>query len=111
MGHHAAVTQRLSPAERVSIVILTFTAWTFLLTAAIGSPVVSPAPAEEGPIGDFRLVYDVLWLTSVAAFLLLVDRALGAERPWLRRLRAILVAAVAIGGVLVPILMLALLIR
>jgi hypothetical protein len=96
---------------RVAIVVLAFVGWTFLFSAAIGSPVALPENAEPGSAGDFRIVYDVLWLTSAGAFALLADRAFGDDRRDLRQVRRVLVALVALGAVAVPTLMVGLLIR
>jgi hypothetical protein len=101
----------LAVAGRVAVVVLAFVAWTFVFSAAIGSPVAFPGPAEPGTVGDFRIVYDVLWLTSGAAFALLADPAFGSDRPGLRRVRRALVAAVALGAIAVPTLMVGLLVR
>ena len=91
--------------------MLGFVVWTFLFSAATGSPVPVPGPAVPGDVGDFRIVYDLLWLTSAAAFVLLADRALMADRPALRQLRRVLVALVAVGAMAVPTLIVGLLIR
>ena len=96
---------------RLAIVVLAFVAWTFLFSVAIGSPVALPGPAEPGSVGDFRIVYDVLWLTSAGAFALLADRAFGADRRELHQVRRVLVALVVLGAVAVPTLMVGLLIR
>jgi hypothetical protein len=105
------VTQRTAPSERLSIIVLAFTVWTFLFTAAIDSAFALPVPAVPFEFGRFRIVYDVLWLTSLPAFILLADAAYGADRPWLRAIRAALLILVAIGAVLVPVLAVVTLLR
>jgi hypothetical protein len=111
IGHDAGVKPPLSAPGRVAVVVLAFVAWTFLFSAAVGGPVAFPGPAEPGSVGDFRIVYDVLWLTSAGAFALLADRAFGSDSPAIRRVRRALAAIVALGAVAVPVLMVALLIR
>ena len=98
------MTQRAAPSERLSIVVLAFTVWTFLFTAAIDSAFALPVPDVPLDAGRYRVVYDALWLTSLPAFLLLADAAYGADRPWLRAIRTALLIAVAIGAVLIPVL-------
>jgi hypothetical protein len=102
---------RLSAPGRLSVVVLAFAAWTLVFSAAVGSPVTVPGAAEPGAVGDFRIVYDLLWLTSAGAFVLLADRALALDRPWLRVARRAVAAVVAVGAIAVAVLMLGMLIR
>ena len=84
--------------------------WTFVVLAAIGNPVATGGVDTES-LGDFRIVYDLVWLTSIPIFTLLADAAYGAERPWLRAMRAVLIVAATIGAVLIPVVTFALLLR
>jgi hypothetical protein len=111
MDDDGPVKPPIPAPARVAIVVLAFVAWTFLFLAATGAPVAVAEPEEPGAGGDFRIVYDLLWLTSAGAFALVADRAFGADRPGLRQARRVLVGLVALGAIAVPTVMVALLIR